>query len=113
MDKLLPEMMKVAVFLQIEILQARGGPTTTDMKKVQETSDMLGEHGDILICGGGQKGQQATLFNRTAHAFAVLAFCPGGVEVFGTSFEAKRNGDQQEHKDGGRTETSKTETTAL
>jgi len=56
---------------------------------VRETSGMLGEHGDILIHGGGKKGQCADLFNRTAHAIAVLAFAPGGVEVFGAKFEAK------------------------
>ncbi len=26
--------------------------------------------------------------NRTAHAVAVLAFCPGGVDMFGQHFEA-------------------------
>jgi hypothetical protein len=65
------------------------------MKKAQETSDILGEHGDILLHGGGKKGEQADQFNRTAHAFAVLAFCPGGVEVFGARFEAKGNNNRR------------------
>lgn len=89
-DKLLPEMMRMAVWLQIELLKQRGGPTDQDMKKAQETSDMLGEHGDVLLCGGGKKGQCADLFNRTAHAIAVLSFVPGGVEIFGAHFETRK-----------------------
>jgi hypothetical protein len=91
MSELLPEMMRMAVYLQIEVLKARGGPTQQDMKRAQETSDILGEHGDILLHGGGKPGECADQFNRTAQAFAVLAFCPGGVEVFGVQFEAKRS----------------------
>ena len=89
MKGLLPQMMRLAVFLRIKTLEQQGGPGAEDMAKVQETSDMLGEHGDILLHGGGKPGQCADLFNRTAHAIAVLAFAPGGVELFGTRFEAK------------------------
>ena len=89
MKGLLPEMMVMAVFLRIKTLEQRGGPTAEDMRKVQETADMLGEHGDVLLHGGGKPGQCADLFNRTAHAIAVLAFAPGGVDIFGTHFEAK------------------------
>jgi hypothetical protein len=90
MNSLLEMMMPMAVFLRIKSLEQRGGPAPEDMAKIQETSDMLGEHGDILLHGGGKKGECADLFNRTAHAIAVLAFAPGGVELFGTKFEAKR-----------------------
>jgi len=90
MNGLLPAMMPMAVFLQVKTLEQQGGPSPEDMAKIQETSDMLGEHGDILLHGGGKPGQCADLFNRTAHAIAVLAFAPGGVELFGTKFEAKR-----------------------
>ena len=88
MNEHLPEMMRLAVPLHIEMLRDRGGPTAEDMTKAQETSDILGEHGDILLHGGGKKGECAEIFNRTAHAIAVLAFVPGGAEIFGTRFEA-------------------------
>ena len=91
---LLPDLLKMAVFLQIERLKGKGGPDAGDLKKAQETSDILGEHGDVLISGRGKKGEVADQFNRTAHAFAVLAFVPGGVEVFGSRFEARK----QSHK---------------
>lgn len=90
MNDLLEIMMVPAVFLRIAEMEKTGGPSVEDMEKVQETSDLLGEHGDILLHGGGRKGQCADLFNRTAHAIAVLAFVPGGVELFGTRFEGRR-----------------------
>ena len=93
MKGLLPEMIRLAVILRIETLKEQGGPGAEDMKKARGTSDMLGEHGDILLHGGGKPGQCAELFNRTAHAIAVLAFVPGGVEIFGTRFEAKGKRD--------------------
>ena len=85
---LLEVMIGPAVLLQIWELEARGGPSAEDRIKAQQSSDILGEHGDILLHGGGKKGECADLFNRTAHAIAVLAFCPGGVELFGQRFEA-------------------------
>ena len=63
------------------------------MQKAQETSQILGERGDILLFGGGKKGECAEIFNRTAHAIAVLAFVPGGVEIFGSRFEANGRSD--------------------
>ena len=88
MNDILPELMRMAVWLKVEEIKARGGPTPEDMKRAQKTADMLGERGDVLLCGGGKKGECADLFNRTAHAYAVLAFVPGGVSVFGHCFEA-------------------------
>ena len=82
-------MMQLAVPLWIQRLKDKGGPDAEDQKKAQETSDILGERGGILLHGGGKKGECADQFNRTAHAIAVLAFVPGGVEVFGQHFEEK------------------------
>lgn len=88
MSELLPELMRMAVWLRITMMKERGGPTAEDMVKAQQTSDKLGEHGDILLHGGGKPGECAELFNGTAHAIAVLSFCSGGVTVFGTTFDA-------------------------
>ena len=100
MGDLLSDAIGAAVFLNIEMLKERGGPTDEDIKRAQETSDMLGKRGDILLCGGGQKGERAELFNRTAHSIAVLAFCPGGITIFGATFEAKRNGGKDAENKG-------------
>ena len=95
MNEHLSEMIKMAVFFRIHELKQRGGPTAEDMQKAQETSQILGERGDILLFGGGKKGECADIFNRTAHAIAVLAFAPGGVEIFGSRFEATCRADGQ------------------
>jgi len=89
-DNLLAIAMSAAVPLHIMQLQEKGGPDATDLKKAQETSDMLGERGDVLLFGGGKTGEAADLFNRTAHTIAVLAFVPGGIDIFGQHFEAIR-----------------------
>lgn len=89
MNGLLPRMMGMAVVLRIATMEEMGGPSAEDVARARETSGMLGEHGDVLLHGGGKPGQCADLFNRTAHAIAVLAFAPGGVEIFGARFEAK------------------------
>ena len=92
MNNLLPMMMPMAVFFRIKTMEKQGGPSAEDTRKAMETADMLGERGDILLYGGGKSGDCADLFNRTAHAIAVLAFEPGGVELFGTRFRATAGG---------------------
>ena len=54
---------------------------------------------DILLCGGGKPGECADLFNRTAHAIAVLAFVPGGVTIFGATFEANPPPERKQEND--------------
>ena len=81
--------LSAAVPLHIAELKAKGGPDAADLKKAQELSQILGERGDILLFGGGKKGEAADQFNRVAMALAVLAYCPGGVTLFGGHWEAK------------------------
>lgn len=87
MNNLLADMMQMAVPLHMAKLSEKGGPTPEDMKEAQGVSDVLGERGDVLLCGGGKKGECASMFNRTAFAIAVLAFVPGGISIFGCHFE--------------------------
>ncbi|MEI7560605.1 MAG: hypothetical protein WCJ63_08430, partial [Actinomycetes bacterium] len=64
MKGLLETMMPMAVFLRIKTLEKQGGPAPEDMAKIQETSDMLGEHGDVLLHGrerGGHGPHRAEL----------------------------------------------------
>ena len=100
MNSLLETMIVPAAILRIMEMEKLGGPSAEDVRKASETADLLGEHGDILLHGGGKKGQCADLFNRTAHAIAVLAVAPGGVELFGTRFEARRKAGR-DGNDGG------------
>jgi len=82
-------MMQMAVTLWIAQFKAKGGPSDQDRQRATEFASTLGEKGDILLFGGGKKGEVAELFNRTAEAISILSFLPGGVTVFGAHFEAK------------------------
>jgi len=82
--------MGVAIPLHILELQECGGPSEDDLKYAHETSAILSEHGDKLLFKSKKKGETAEIFNRTAKAIAVLAFCPGGVTIFGQHFEARK-----------------------
>jgi hypothetical protein len=80
--------LSAAVPLHIMGFQAAGGPTFEDFGRAQQFSSELGERGDVLLFGGGRKGEAAKLFNETARALAVLAFVPGGVTIFGQHYES-------------------------
>lgn len=84
--------LQAAVPLWVKKIQDRSGsPSAEDFNRASETSDMLGERGDVLLFGAGKKGRQgevADLFNRTAEAIAILSFSPGGVRIFGMHFES-------------------------
>ena len=85
---MLPGIMGIAVPLWINEYQKKGGPTDEDRKRATEFSAVLGSKGDILL-HGGKPGEAAEMFNRTAESVAILAFIPGGVNVFGRHFEVK------------------------
>ena len=83
-------MLAVAVTLQLKEMEDRGGPTDREVKDAQAFGQILGENGDLLLFGG-KPGEAAALFNQLAHAVAVLAFCPGGITIFGQHYQAIPN----------------------
>ncbi len=48
---------------------------------------LIGEKGDILLFGGGKKGEVGYIFNEVARAIALLSFLPGGITIFGEHYE--------------------------
>ena len=78
----------LAVPLLIAELAQRGGPTAEDYARVASYADDLAFHGDDLLYVSRQPGETALRFQQVAEAIAVLAFCPGGITVFGLHFEA-------------------------
>jgi len=96
-NSLLAISLSCAVPLCILELKKRGGPTEADVERVtSEVPRLLGEHGDVLLNpqrkGTGKKPKAAEVFNKVAEAIAVLAFSPGGVDIFGMHFEERRDG---------------------
>ena len=88
-EGLLAIALSAAVPLRIMELEERGGPSEEDIATCQGWSDQLGEQGDVLLFGGGKKGQAAHLFNQLAKSIAILSFCPGGVRLFGEHWESE------------------------
>lgn len=88
-DTILKGLLSVAVYLRIEELKARGGPSPEEWRKLPETGKLLAEQGDKLLYPSAKKGETADLFNKTAQAIAILSYVPGGIVVFGMHFETK------------------------
>jgi hypothetical protein len=85
----LAEMLAVAVPRYAAEIAARGGPSDEDMARAQALAGDLLERGDVLLFGSKKRGETADLFERTAHAIAMLSFAPSGVRLFGHDFETK------------------------
>jgi len=91
--------MSAAVPLEIMAIKQRGGPTEEDFAILSSgLANLLAEHGDLLLFGGAPRkidSRQepitcAEIFTKTAKAIAVLAFSPGGVDLFNQHFEAQK-----------------------
>lgn len=87
---LLASALAAAVPIHMMNLHQQGGPTDSDMGRLAPLAQALGEHGDILLFGGGKEGDAADLFNQLAFALAVLSYAPGGVKAFGSHWETQR-----------------------
>ncbi|MDP2661740.1 MAG: hypothetical protein Q8R28_13515 [Dehalococcoidia bacterium] len=83
--ELLSLSLQAAVPLLIQDLVAKGGPDAGDYGRAREAGDFLGQKGDHLLFKGKHT---AEAFNKMAFGVAVLAFLPGGVEVFGVRYRA-------------------------
>jgi hypothetical protein len=89
-NDLLLDTLQAAVPLHILRLQEKGGLDESDLARLPLISEGLAYRGDVLLCGGGKKGEAAELFNGLAFAVAVLSFMPGGVALFGKHWVSNR-----------------------
>jgi hypothetical protein len=55
---------------------------------IEKTPDLISEKGDILMYGGGKKGEVAQIFARIAEGLAALALQPGGVKFGDHTYDA-------------------------
>lgn len=95
MHPLIPAL-EAAVPLRILTLHAQGRPTDEDWVRAREFSVELATKGDVLLYGGGKRNEAADLFNKLVQTVAVIAFCPGGITVFGRHWEARGGGQTGE-----------------
>lgn len=92
--------MAAAVPLRIMGMQEKGGPDDADFDRAQRAGELLGEKGDLLLFKSKKEGETARTFNETAHAIAILAFCPGGITIFGQCFEGRMKVEKLERLRG-------------
>lgn len=88
-QSLLSVSLSAAVPLRIMRMYEKGGPDDADFIRARKAGELLGEKGDLLMFKSKKEGETAKVFNETAHAIAVLSFCPGGIDIFGQHFEGK------------------------
>lgn len=89
-QSLLATALSAAVPLRILELCRRGGPTDEDLTRVQAYQEDLSTHGEDLFFRSNKPGGSAERFNQTADAIAVLAFCPGGIHIFGAHYDGQQ-----------------------
>ena len=85
---LLAASLEIAVSLRICELKQMGYIPSDWQANAQSTVNDICSRADELLYGGQNKGEVAKLFNRVACAIAVLAFQPGGINIFGFKAEA-------------------------
>ena len=71
--------------LIVELLE-QGGPTEHDYASVRSYGRVIAEHSDALLFR--EKAVSSQVMDKLVAGIAVLAFCPGGVRVFGLRFDA-------------------------
>lgn len=81
MNDLLPIALSAAVPLWIDELASL--TTAERLAMAQECSQVIAEHGDIILYRGGKKGETAAAFNMLAKGIAIGAYQPGGITAFG------------------------------
>ncbi len=90
---LIQQTLAVAVPIAIADLQAIGGPSEWDVGRVRAFAVVLGAKGDTILYR--VKGETARMMARLCDCIAVLAFCPGGITIFGLHFEVPQSSKEE------------------
>lgn len=88
MKDLLPVTLEIAVSIRIAEIKQMGYIPSDWQFNAQSLVDDICHKGDQLLYGSQDKGETAAIFNQLARAIAVLAFQPGGINIFGFKAEA-------------------------
>jgi len=71
-------------FLIAELTRC-GGPTEYQVAEAQRRGLGMSDH----MLFGGEPGEAAELVTQLAEIIAILAFAPGGIEIFGLKFRGE------------------------
>lgn len=85
----LEALIESAARLRIAEYEKRGGPSDEDLSRVTAYAAELATRGESLMFACGNDGDSAKMFNKAVEGVAILAFCLGGVTLFGTHFESQ------------------------
>src|SRR4051794_27681508 len=86
-------MLDASVPLKLIQIQERGGPNEEDWQQLREFQRMqleVPDAGEALLYKVGKKGLSAQMFNLLTHTIAVLAFQPGGIDIFGRHWDGSK-----------------------
>lgn len=93
-EVLLPIALEAAVPLHIERLRALDDGAFAALFRLEDLDAraqvICGPGGEALLFRSKKPGESAALFDHVAESIALIAFCPGGVSIFGLHFEATR-----------------------
>lgn len=88
MSLALPPSLSLAVYVEILNIQKKGYISDAMIEDATiNSSEIIATHSDDLMYD--KSGKASQIFARLAVSVAILAFQPGGVEIFGEKFEAK------------------------
>lgn len=80
--------MALSAAVPIWIERLRLEPWSYVQERANACADIVAGKGDIIMFRSKKKGETAGAFNALAEGIACLAFCPGGVKMFGEHWEA-------------------------
>ena len=76
-----------AVPLRVDEMKDNGGPSEVQLEYASEHfPTILGQHGDAILFH--EKGQTGPAMSVLTETIAILSFFPGGITVFGLTFDA-------------------------
>lgn len=88
--------LSLGVYIEILNIQKKGFISDAMIEDAINSAEIIAVHSDVLMYDN-QSGEAVKIFARLARAVAVLAFQPGGVEIFGQKYEAKLNQPKPHH----------------
>jgi hypothetical protein len=88
MSLALPPSLSLAVYVEILNIQKKGYISDAMIEDAINSAEIIATKSDTLMYDS-QSGEASRIFAKLSRAVAILAFQPGGVEIFGQKYEAK------------------------